>query len=398
MDLYLIENPLQFDVNGIVKEHYNLKNLHLIPNGMTWNPYLKLQNCNTVGRQCEKSGMLVELMNSWSESYNFTLELQEDQSGSWENVFNDIVINNHPFALTYWIISSERYDQVDFIPITKDSMVLASRLESTSFDLTFFLRPFTHDTWVCICSMIVSVTIILLIPTKIIKNPSSNDSFKNIVELSLWSFFLLLNSYYSGAMTMFFANENGLPFQNVRDVMQSSWKLKFFDGNEIYFRVPANNGDPDYVEYWQKVLESPGTFNVPVKDALKTLSEPNTVLYSPHSKLSYLKAEDPTKFPQISTFGSEHQEFFYLVLPKNSPLTPIFRQASTYLFESGQFRKLFQQWTNINEKSTDVTQSVQMGQVFLVFAIIGISVMFSFIIFIFETVYFRLYSTTLKVY
>ena len=55
----------------------------------------------------------------------------------------------------------------------------------------------------------------------------------------------------------------------------------------------------------------------------------------------------------------------------NSPLTPIFKQASTYLFESGQFRKLFQQWTNINEKSTDVTQSVQMGQVFLILPSLG---------------------------
>lgn len=35
---------------------------------------------------------------------------------------------------------------------------------------------------------------------------------------------------------------------------------------------------------------------------------------------------------------------------------------------------------------------------FLIFVVVGISVMFSFIIFIFETVYFRLYSTTLKVY
>ena len=58
------------------------------------------------------------------------------------------------------------------------------------------------------------------------------------------------------------------------------------------------NGDPRLCWIWQQVLESPGAFNVPVSDALKTLSEPNTVLYSPRSKFSYLKSENATTFPE----------------------------------------------------------------------------------------------------
>ena len=52
------------------------------------------------------------------------------------------------------------------------------------------------------------------------------------------------------------------------------------------------NGDPRLCGIWQQVLESPGAFNVPVSDALKTLSEPNTVLFS------YLKSENATTFPE----------------------------------------------------------------------------------------------------
>jgi len=36
-----------------------------------------------------------------------------------------------------------------------------------------------------------------------------------------WFFYVLLESYYGGAMTMFFANEIRIPFENIKDVIRA---------------------------------------------------------------------------------------------------------------------------------------------------------------------------------
>ena len=58
---------------------------------------------------------------------------------------------------------------------------------------------------------------------------------------SMWTFFVLINAYYGGAMTMFFVSEISLPFETLRDVLQEfpSWNLMFIDGNDNYFKTPS---------------------------------------------------------------------------------------------------------------------------------------------------------------
>ena len=53
-----------------------------------------------------------------------------------------------------------------------------------------------------------------------------------------WFFFLLIDAYYGGAMTMFFTSEIKIPFESIRDVIREypSWKLMMKQGKyaEIY--------------------------------------------------------------------------------------------------------------------------------------------------------------------
>ena len=67
-------------------------------------------------------------------------------------------------------------------------------------------------------------------------------SANGIMKLSIWFFFVLINAYYGGAMTMFFANENVPPFRNLRDVLQAfpTWNLVFTSGVESNFKGPAD--------------------------------------------------------------------------------------------------------------------------------------------------------------
>ena len=52
-----------------------------------------------------------------------------------------------------------------------------------------------------------------------------------------WSFFVLINAYYGGALTMFFASEIALPFETLRDVLKAmpSWTLLVHDGNQVIY-------------------------------------------------------------------------------------------------------------------------------------------------------------------
>ena len=73
--------------------------------------------------------------------------------------------------------------------------------------------------------------------------PGWDDMKANsIIEVSLWFFFVLINAYYGGALTMFFVSEITVPFETLRDVLKvfPEWNLVFMDGVEAYFKLPAD--------------------------------------------------------------------------------------------------------------------------------------------------------------
>ena len=59
----------------------------------------------------------------------------------------------------------------------------------------------------------------MLIPILFLENWDSSDSVQ-ISATSGWYFFVLLNAFYGGALTMFFASEAALPFDSIRGVMR----------------------------------------------------------------------------------------------------------------------------------------------------------------------------------
>ena len=56
-------------------------------------------------------------------------------------------------------------------------------------------------------------------------------------------FFILINTFYGGAMTMFFTSEITLPFETIRDVMRTypTWNLMVNTGNEAIYRAKGDH-------------------------------------------------------------------------------------------------------------------------------------------------------------
>ena len=76
-----------------------------------------------------------------------------------------------------------------------------------------------------------------------------------IASFSSWTFFLLLNAYYGGALTMFFVSEIPIPFNDIYDVMKAypTWKLRMRAGNEALFQYKALiEKDPYYEEFYDR--------------------------------------------------------------------------------------------------------------------------------------------------
>ena len=95
--------------------------------------------------------------------------------------------------------------------------------------------------WQGIGYLLILGLIFLTIPHIFLSDYES--TYANKISVScLWFFFVLINAYYGGALTMFFVSEISLPFQTMEDVLKlfPSWNLVFLDGNDNFFKLPAS--------------------------------------------------------------------------------------------------------------------------------------------------------------
>ena len=107
--------------------------------------------------------------------------------------------------------------------------------------LSIGILLFRDEVWKGIGYLILFGTFMLVVPYMFI-NGYDNMTSSKISITSLWFFFVLVNAYYGGALTMFFVSEITLPFKTIRDVLQvfPSWNLVYLDGNDNYFKLPAS--------------------------------------------------------------------------------------------------------------------------------------------------------------
>ena len=80
-----------------------------------------------------------------------------------------------------------------------------------------------------------------------------SESYK-IMAFSIWTFFVFINAFYGGALTMFFTSTITIDFKSKKDVLKAypEWNLIFKDGKQIHFFSIANQGDPDFMAYWAR--------------------------------------------------------------------------------------------------------------------------------------------------
>ena len=148
----------------------------------------------------------------------------------------------YQIGISTWVWNTERDKVLEFaLPNHMTNLVLSYHSTTPELDYGLVIRPFTNNAWTCIGIILITGLVFLFLPYFFIRS-WDNMSANTIIKLSLWFFFVLINAYYGGALTMFFANEIDPPFKNLREVLQAfpRWNLIFPSSMEILFKVPAD--------------------------------------------------------------------------------------------------------------------------------------------------------------
>ena len=207
------------------------------------------------------------LMNLMENIANFIWTSHSPTDGSWGNIDNNGVYTTGPMGavtqgeyhlcISYWEWTLQWHGQTDFISIGGDKFVLALTPLPAALDFGLFIRPFHKEAWYLVFGCLSLIFITIIVPYTFLSYYEHSESFK-LASLISWLFFLFINAYYGGALTMFFIGESTLPFNSIEDVMRSypDLNLKFKDRNDLYFKVKADAGDLLYSEFWERRIET----------------------------------------------------------------------------------------------------------------------------------------------
>jgi hypothetical protein len=153
----------------------------------------------------------------------------------------DVLTGKYHFSLNTWVWFTKRDPLFDFVPVSKEKFILTYIPKPPEVDYGLYIRPFRVEAWKAIFAVIF-VGFLSFALTQFTAKSYGIIISSRIVMFFGWSFFLLINAYYGGALTMFFVSEIALPFETMRDVLKATpfWTLLFFDGNQVVFETPAS--------------------------------------------------------------------------------------------------------------------------------------------------------------
>ena len=78
----VLKQSMEFDQNGKIIPWQNLQGIELKATTLPIAPWIDFQNCTTT-KSCHYHGILVDLINSWTQLLNFTFVVHRDPTDDW---------------------------------------------------------------------------------------------------------------------------------------------------------------------------------------------------------------------------------------------------------------------------------------------------------------------------
>ena len=377
----------------LINETYNLHGLEVRSTALTWAPFYTIDKCNEFGLECATTiGYLHDYLENLAPRYNFTFSSHRDIdndwgmkpkdgpyniSGTWKGVMGDVVNKKFDMSLSAWWWNIDRNDFLQFVPFTSSrKRLVLSPHQPTDFGV--FTRVFTDVSWMALSFIIGTMTLCLGLARIII---GVNVGFKDFEQtngqklmiFTMWAFFVMANTYYCGALTMFFSSTTTVPFNTMRDVIRAypEWKLLVRSGYEHYIYTHVLQGDQDYVEFWNRHLQDKNnTVYTSEEEGIKAISKGKYVILAFDKLIGFLK-DNPTD-KKLHFFDQAHDGYSSLMFHMNSPLVPLFKQAAHYLREKGIEYQLKEKWfgTYRSEYSPMEKTVLSTGQTVMAFVLL----------------------------
>ena len=396
---------VDLDKHGHVIEDYNLQGIDITCIALPWSPMYGLKDCHPeTGLNCHGSGVLKDHLDAMCRILNCSWDCQLqvdgnwgvapdsgpfDKSGNWSGVMGSVVNNAVMMSVSAWAITYPRLNVIDFVVVGSKQEYLAYTPDKLDFDLTFFLRPFQRDSWIVIGFLIILVLLSNLLPYKYLNQFESTNGFM-IASTTSWLFFVALNAFYGGALTMFFAVETEIVMDGMEDVLRDypRWKLILTLGNEVYFQEKVASGEPLYVELWERVRNKPEeTLYSTIEDGLAKIRKGYTAMFVEDYVVMGFFKTNPFYQQNVKLFGASKGNYYALMVNKGSPLKPILQKASNYLAEIGETGRIIDTWIGKRLpvfKINDEVSDLNVGQTVFVFFVIGATVLLCLILLFFE--------------
>ncbi len=406
VDKIITHEMVQNQVGQWIEQTPNLQGLHITCTNLPWPPLFDFKDCDGTFN-CTSTGYSPDYMDWMGRMLNFSWSCVKDNHkedwgmepingirnlshGEWTGAMGNIVNGNFMVGVSSWIWNIRRSGLLDFVVNIPGQSAMAVSPKPAKFDLGLYLRPFRNDAWHgCIVTLLIMLSGIWC-PRAFFSYYESTTAQKLVVTLT-WFLFVLVHAYYSGALVMFFATEPSLPFSTLQDVMElyPSWKLKMLKGMDVDFVAGAERGEPLYVEFWDRIHNQPSEAVLNNFDqAISEIRSHEVVMYAAYLQLrGYLKS-NPYQNHDIKVFYKTKKEYYGMILPYNSPLTPYLTQASISILQVGGIDYLTNVWVGPEVMSPSSPETVVLAgsQLILCYIVVASIAAFSFIVFVGEIV------------
>ena len=424
----ILATPLKFDAFGRIKLGKDMNGFNVNCSTLSWRPWFKLSNCKGENRtNCSGVGYLADVMNFLGRRFNFTwscdaepkgnwghkrpLSGPRNATGAWGGVYGHIVNGTYPLCISVWHFFEWRRVMTDFAAISSGEKFFAAYFPSTSnYDPGLFIRPFYIDSWA------VAVTISLLIMSIVFfghwfekrtqkreGRPTKLAGIKLTVVIGCTYSVLMLNGFYDGALTMFFAKETTAAFETESDIMEAypNWIYNVRkNGNSIIYNraeeskvyrnfIALKEGNPEKFTYKN------------VDEGIQRIKSGRIAIQAGDRTLRQYYKEHPHEIrPNTINIPQGGANFRNLLLTDNSPLLPMFQAGSVELWECGLLKALEEKWMGktLKKQNSEPLHTVvlSLGQMMLIFSLLGGAVLVSIVILGLEL--FWSYITNIEIY
>ena len=395
---------------------------------LDWAPWAVILECGLNGKSCQVWGFLPDLIQSIGNMYNFThaMDKQMDDywgiipsNGDWfdpnatfSGLFGNVVNDNYDLGLSSWQQSIERNTWVDFSSqIIAIRMVLAINLRQPKIDMGLFLRPFTGRSWVCLGLMgalfisIFAYTVILINRRGFRRSIWSLESGRVGVYV-ISAAFVLLNGFYSGALTMFFTAPPLFPFENEKEAMSKypDWKIVMEKGTEIFVQPLAIAGVKEYQEFWNRLINDEDLYSQTFLERPELMrllaANPGYVMFGATDALSdtyFAYGKDLPNF-DFQAIPLSRTITNTLILSRHSPFTRLISAGIQKMRRNGALDRLDRKYIkdlNRDKSAFDAvisTKVIGLNQSGLAFVGLSLAMIFALIVLSCELAFVKRYN------